>query len=490
MPTGILDIIQQTEYMSFLNEAPEVTFFRVLFHRHTQFSTEIIEQPGESSGRTYSATLLKAGDLVHQIFIKVRVLKRETLAPEVDNSWVNNPRVEEVFSRHLPYQDYDEYFEAVKNLFPGIDEPLSGVFTEVSDMIDAYGYDLVRRAFILLDYIDLIQQIGAYELNGNDAPESVVRAFTHHPLRELVELNGLEPSLRKRRDILSPDLSPYLFEDYSLTIGGTVVDSYDPYYYSANTSLDTRYESQEYTRLAEAGDGEAFIIPLQFYFCKYNAMALPLCALRFHDVRIELTQTTLPFLQQEWEIDDVQFLVQYVHLSDRERLKFTTSSHEYLIHQSQGTLVDIPQGRTDILQELIFNKPCMQLIWFLVSYTDDRGSFRNEVSAFEDIQVLLGGDSVGNVRDPFFYQYVDPYRANTRIDPSKGIYAMSFALDCHSYQPSGSLNLGRIPHVYFRATIRPSIWEASAPRRLSLHVYSRCYNVLRISNGFSELAFA
>lgn len=494
MPTGILDIIQQTEYMSFLNEAPDITFFRVIFRRYTQFSLEVLTQSGEMSGKNISTTLFKSGDLVHQIYVKVRVKYQGSVnTEEEDNTWVNTPKVSQVFSRHLPYLDFDDYFKALADLFPGVaDGPLSATFTDVDALVEEFGYRLVYVAYVLLDFIDVLQDLGAQDLNGGNMDKVRVRAFMTHPLRQLVQLDGLEPKLVQPKNSIPSDLAPFLFESYSLVIGGTVVDSYDPFFYSAQSCLDRRFDCQEYSQLTRADDGGYVIIPLRFYFCKYNALALPICALRFHDVRIEITQTSLPFLQREWSIESVDFIVQYIHLSDRERLKFTTTPHEYLIHQCQSSVSDITPGKTDIFQELIFNRPSMQLMWFVVAYSSEDGRFSTlyPTTALTQAQLLLGGDSVGDMVDPEYYYLVDPYRSNTRLLPETGIHVLSFALDCHAYQPSGSLNLGRIPHVYLRASIRPDFWEEINPTRLSLHVYSHCYNILRISNGFSDVAFS
>ena len=55
----------------FLTGNPQITFFKVVYRRHTNFSKEAIEQEFNSAGNTTTCTLARNGDLVQEIYLKM-----------------------------------------------------------------------------------------------------------------------------------------------------------------------------------------------------------------------------------------------------------------------------------------------------------------------------------------------------------------------------------------------------------------------------------
>jgi hypothetical protein len=83
----------------YLTGNPQITFFKVVYRRHTNFSMEAIEQTwnGSSQGTSSrcSATISRNGDLVHRLYIEVG----GTVAPQqdVDNAgaaWIESVEIE------------------------------------------------------------------------------------------------------------------------------------------------------------------------------------------------------------------------------------------------------------------------------------------------------------------------------------------------------------------------------------------------------------
>ena len=78
-------IIQLSAYGSqdvYLTGNPQITFFKSVYYRHTNFSMEAVEAAfgGEPDfGRTLSCTLPKSGDLLHKMYLEISVpaLKQE-----------------------------------------------------------------------------------------------------------------------------------------------------------------------------------------------------------------------------------------------------------------------------------------------------------------------------------------------------------------------------------------------------------------------------
>ena len=57
----------------YLTGNPQITFFKVVYRRHTNFSMEAIEQTFDGSvnyGSRVSCTISRNGDLVHKMYIQ------------------------------------------------------------------------------------------------------------------------------------------------------------------------------------------------------------------------------------------------------------------------------------------------------------------------------------------------------------------------------------------------------------------------------------
>ena len=122
-------------------------------------------------------------------------------------------------------------------------------------------------------------------------------------------------------------------------------------------------------------------IPLQFWFNTNPGLALPLIALQYHEVKINLDLT--PLDECLWAVSDTtatgsssvqnmpsyskslvaaSLYVDYIFLDTDERRRMAQNPHEYLIHQLQFT-GDESIGSSSNKIKLNFNHPCKELIW-------------------------------------------------------------------------------------------------------------------------------
>jgi hypothetical protein len=119
-------------------------------------------------------------------------------------------------------------------------------------------------------------------------------------------------------------------------------------------------------------------IPLQFWFSKNPGLALPLIALQYHEVKINLD--IRPIGECLWAVKSLEasgsaataayqqslvaasLYVDYVFLDTDERRKMAGNPHEYLIEQIQFT-GDESVGSSSNKIKLNFNHPCKELIW-------------------------------------------------------------------------------------------------------------------------------
>ena len=121
-------------------------------------------------------------------------------------------------------------------------------------------------------------------------------------------------------------------------------------------------------------------VPLLFWFCRNPGLALPLIALQYHEVKINIdfrpigeclwavkslnsdsgTQSVTTAYQSS--LVAASLYVDYVFLDTDERRKMAQNPHEYLIEQVQFT-GDESVGSSSNKIKLNFNHPCKELVW-------------------------------------------------------------------------------------------------------------------------------
>lgn len=118
-------------------------------------------------------------------------------------------------------------------------------------------------------------------------------------------------------------------------------------------------------------------VPLQFWFCRNPGLALPLIALQYHEVKINIDFR--PIGECLWAVTNTtggksvsaayqqslvaaSLYVDYIFLDTDERRKMAQNPHEYLIEQVQFT-GDESVGSSSNRIKLNFNHPCKELVW-------------------------------------------------------------------------------------------------------------------------------
>ena len=123
-------------------------------------------------------------------------------------------------------------------------------------------------------------------------------------------------------------------------------------------------------------------IPLLFWFCRNPGLALPLVALQYHEVKINIdfrpigeclwavksltdiasssSQAVTTAYQQS--LVAASIYVDFIFLDTDERRKMAQNPHEYLIEQLQYT-GDESVGSSSNKIKINFNHPCKELIW-------------------------------------------------------------------------------------------------------------------------------
>ena len=121
-------------------------------------------------------------------------------------------------------------------------------------------------------------------------------------------------------------------------------------------------------------------VPLQFWFCSNPGLALPLIALQYHEVKINLDLRAID--ECLWAVSSLgessgdvkvsaaysqslvsaSLYVDYIYLDTDERRRMAQNPHEYLIEQLQYTGAE-SVGSSANKVRLNFNHPCKELVW-------------------------------------------------------------------------------------------------------------------------------
>lgn len=419
MAGGLIELIAKGNQDSYLTVNPQITFFKMVYKRHTNFSIETIEQVVDGTvnfGKKITCLIGRQGDLIHKIFFKVKLIAPSnfiTLSSSADYSnWINN-----------------------------------------------IGYALIES---------VVLKIGGTEID------------THYS---------------EWFDIWN-ELTDFKMDQYNLI--GKKVDPRELEFVETNTN--------------------EYYIPLNFWFNKNPGLALPLIALQYHEIKLEInlreigslvtTNETITSTSGSFSQNEFKVFVDYIYLDEDERQKFAQNKHTYLIEQVQQENHTNLSTNSNI--KLRFRHPVKELIWalrhkdraiksttpalnFKASSTNGNDWFNycgtsvntnlglNTYDPFSRANVELNGQDRFELKDALYFRRYQPYVYHSRI-PQKHIYCYSFALDPEKSQPTGTCNFSRLDS-------KKLILKNIVSTDFELLVYAVNYNILNIEAGEANLLF-
>ena len=274
-----------------------------------------------------------------------------------------------------------------------------------------------------------------------------------------------------------------------------------------------------------SGKSYELYVPLEFWFCRNVGLALPLIALQYHEVKINLQFETAEKCISAASgaataFTSASLWVDYVYLDTDERRRFAQLSHEYLIEQLQFTGQEAVNNAA-IKPKLNFNHPTKELVWFVSNTSATNNNWMNyttkaittpisattplataellrtqlkntavdSTNTIDSAKLVLNGNDRFAERPGSYFNLIQPYQHHENIPYNAGINVYSFALKPEDHQPSGSLNMSRIDTAVLNLTVDSTYYGANTSS-LNLYVYAINYNVLRILSGMGGLAYS
>jgi len=198
------------------------------------------------------------------------------------------------------------------------------------------------------------------------------------------------------------------------------------------------------------------------------------------------------------DITRVDIWVDYIYLDTDERRKFAQLSHEYLIEQLQYTGEESYSTQVRLnfnhpCKELIWvskwpgdkgstsKNPVLQ--WN--NYSTENDATVDGPNPVTTAHIRLNGNDRIAPRDGTYFDKIQPYQHHTNVPKNGGINLYSFAIKPEEHQPSGTLNMSRIDSAVLALKITNSDKKTG-----NLQIYAVNYNVLRILSGMGGLAYS
>ena len=479
MGGGLMQLVAYGAQDIYLTGNPQITFFKVVYRRHTNFSMESILQTFNGSpdfGNDVSATISRNGDLVYRMYLEHDVLFTSATST---NTYIN--------------------------------------------ICSNYGSNLIKECEL---------EIGGQKIDKH-------YSHWHSVYSQLTEFNpsgafnnGIDHKATARTDLATGSVvKSTLFNTMSGNGGAVTTGLAAETDVAATLGSWTIAADKDVT--ADTASTKIFV-PLYFWFCRNPGLALPLIALQYHEVKVKMTfETSINLACDVVESiasgsgpDDLlgnapgtngmqtftastptgkgfNLWCDYIYLDTDERRRFAQVSHEYLIEQLQFQ----SYSSADTL-DLNFNHPVKELIW---TSAKNRGGHLGEtsisnfigvgaaaatVTAAEQIQLTsnrepktlsgsfqlkLNGHDRFKERDFKYFTRTQVWEHHTGYGStinSDAIAVYSFALKPEEHQPSGTCNFSRIDNAQLTATAG------------DYNVYAVNYNVLRIMSGMGGLAYS
>ena len=497
MGGGLLQLVAYGAQDVYLTGNPQITFFKVVYRRHTNFAMESIEQSfngNNNFGSSVSVLITRNGDLINRIYFNGKIKNKATATTTTTGGALESVSIS---SGGSGFTDG------------------TGVQIEVPNLNGTVGVINVNIVSGAIDTINSIVSGGSGYDSGTitipsptDATDASVTIIATQKTTTTTD-----PSIN-----LVPYFGQRLLKTIELEIGGQRIDKhYSEWLYVWNELSMTAGKKAGYHAMVGGNSTNSAVslagqksyevyVPLEFWFCRNVGLALPLIALQYHEVKLNMTYASKNEMVVDndhathLELHDVGLWVDYIFLDTDERRRFAQLSHEYLIEQLQFNGADsIDASGTGAMKSvrMTFNHPCKELIWFVhPEKTDDNtiphwnnfskstnNSYSDATNPVAMAKIQLNGNDRFAEREGTYFSYVQPYQHH-ECTPDKyhpGINVYSFALKPEEHQPSGTLNMSRID---------TAILSMSSTVTGNVSVFSVNYNVLRILSGMGGLAYS
>jgi hypothetical protein len=476
MTGGLLQLVAYGAQDVYLTGNPQVTFFKLVYRRHTNFSQETIEQTfnGQADfGKKVIATLSRNGDLVHKIWLWVNLPKVTVNAGEKFRwlNWLGHLLIKTVeleCGGQLIDKMYSEWLHIFAELTmkAGHQAGYANMVGNVPKLTNLYAPAVGATAIVPATslYIPL-----PFYFCRNPGLCIPLVAMQYHELRIVIELRSLDECCH--------------FEPAS---GGAGINSKGIQLDNASLLVDYIFlDTDERRRFAQVAH-EYLITQLQFTGDESTSQTSNKIKLSFNHPTKEIIWVTI-------KEDYVKPYNQGGPTTGRQWFNFTTKPDATWLTGVPGDPLGGGMG-FNFNQHQLTNDMAIAPGSHFVSasnYLTDFSFLDVGENPTAQAKLMLNGHDRFAVRDGRWFNLAIPYTTHENI-PSTGINVYNFALRPEEHQPSGTLNFSRIDQATLSLDLAPDAIKNEANQNTSVRIkiFAVSYNIMRIMSGMGGLAYS
>lgn len=435
MGGALLQLVAIGKQDVFLTGSPEITFWKVVYKRHTNFAIDSIKQTHTGSYPQYTYTIAKAGDLIHKCYLRVeRPALNSPSDVETNNdyiSYVNTFGHALIDSMQLKIggvtvdTQTGEFLELWKELT--ITEEKREGFEEMIGIDGAYdpsnSYRRDKRTF----YIPL-----QFFFCTNPGLSLPIIALQYHEVQIVF-------NFRKFEDMLT--LTPKDGETNPSKTVNNILDDNPNIKKEFNIELFVDYvylDVDERRRMAQSS----------------HEMLVTQTKRISHMIQSTIDSDRIDLKNLNHPVKELIWVTKVHHADEVNRDYFDFGYSDQATDPSRG----------------------------------DGYGFTESNEIMKNASITLNGNDRVEKRDSMFYRCIQPYQHHTRI-PNNYIYVYSFALKPEEVQPSGSCNFSRIDNAYLNVDNNTGRLGGGGNDVYEYVVYALNWNILRIQSGQAGIAF-
>uniref|UniRef100_A0A6C0HM92 Major capsid protein N-terminal domain-containing protein n=1 Tax=viral metagenome TaxID=1070528 RepID=A0A6C0HM92_9ZZZZ len=503
---GLLELVAHGIQDIFLIGNPQITFFKTVFKRHTNFSMQAFLSPLDGTinfGNRVTGKISRYADLVHTMLLEVNLPQLTAIATfdpapaygppgNVANyasgtgniSWVNNTGFSLVNYYDLKIADnlIDRQYSEWMNMWTLLEQDESK--KRGLDQMLNRNPELVTNAGPLKLYIPL--QFWFCRNIGLSLP---LIALQYHD-------TFLEMHLKPLNQLYTFGAFAY-YTVLSGTAGTNIVEIIKPT--ATSGDIDTTIRA----KIMVFPDGAEYFICPDNFMTGNGSVGNPYLVSLTQNLTSNYSNASI-YIRPNGVLDisggaptilDMKWYIDYIYLDTIEQKEFAKAKHRYLIEQLQYSgQQSISPPTSNYRFALNFNLPVKELFWVIqldsVALTNDYFNYSNTMDltqvkgdTLHNALFYINGIERFSVREAKYFSLIQPYQKHTRC-PNDFFYSYAFSIKPEEHQPSGCSNFSKIDSKEIYVTLNP------INTTVGLRVYALSYNILRIYSGMGGIAFS
>jgi len=502
MGGGLLQLVAYGAQDVYLTGNPQITFFKVVYRRHTNFAIEAIVQTptgGNTFGSRASFQITRNGDLIHRVYFYCKIKAENATVALVPNF---GQKLLKTVELEIGGQRIDKHYSEWLYIWNELSLPV-GKREGYNTMVGANPRNICTKLSSGSSY-ELYVPLEFWFCRNVGLALPLI-ALQYHEVKINVEYES-ESNMKDNvatNFTYEEELTAGAVTSITGGLGGTNYTSSSVVTFTATNggsgaAASVTVSAGGITGYTITNPGSGYITPPTIAVSLGSGLSAATANLGANP-----NNTTAIFTSSnagQISLTSPTLWVDYIFLDTDERRRFAQLSHEYLIEQLQFTGTEsITKGDSMKSIRMNFNHPCKELIWTVKN--SESGIYWNNFSSgyamgatvinealestnpITNCKIMLNGNDRMAPRSGEYFGIVQPYQHH-EITPDKfheGINVYSFAIKPEEHQPSGTLNMSRIDTATL--SVASSITG-------NISVYAVNYNVLRILSGMGGLAYS